>query len=443
MSTLLERIAAKARDDRKAKFSSIAHYLTPETILASLRRIPPSSAMGVDGISKDQALESFSEWSEEMIKGIFNRGYQAPPVKRVYIPKPGRKDQRPIGIPTIADRALQKATAEVLNPIFEQNFLVSSFGGRPKVGAHNAICTLCDIFCNRKVNWAYEADLKNFFGSLSHEWAMKFMGHRVSDPRILNLIRRWLKAGVLEEGAVSESSVGTPQGGPISVLISNLYLHYVLDIWFDRIVKPHMKGEVHIIRYLDDFIVCFQYHSDAKRFEAVLPKRLAKFGLKLEPSKTRLVRFGRFAKRDDAIANKKTATLYFLGFTLYCSKTMKGKFKVGIITERKRRARTKLKIKELLLRNRHLPIPIQHKRICQVLRGMFNYYGLGGNHRSILTLRRFTEVFWRKSLSKRSQKGRYTWKRYEKTLKYFPLPAARLYLPYSQFPSKSLLQIIG
>ncbi|WP_392714267.1 reverse transcriptase domain-containing protein [Rhizobium ruizarguesonis] len=206
-------------------------------------RIPKRSAVGVDGQTAAAAKESFGEWIEPMLQSIHRQGYRAPAVRRVYIPKPGKTEKRPLGVPTVSDRALQRSTAEVLSAIYEQDFLPCSFGGRPKLSAHHALSTLNEVIAGGKISWVLEADLKNYFGSLSHEWLLRFVEHRVGDPRVISLIRRWLKAGVLEDGAIHPSDEGTPQGGSISVLLSNVYLHYVLDLWFERVVKVQLKGE--------------------------------------------------------------------------------------------------------------------------------------------------------------------------------------------------------
>ncbi|MEE9903806.1 MAG: hypothetical protein K4305_00015 [Chlorobium sp.] len=288
METGLEQIAEKARSDAKLRFTSLAHHITRERVWKNLKQIPGTTAPGTDGQRVADAKESFEVWIEPMLQSMHRQGYKAPLIRRVYIPKPGKQEKRPLGVPCVSDRALQRTTSQVLSAIYEQDFLDCSFGGRPGRGAHNAVATLNEIIAGRKVGWVLEADLKNFFGSLDHEWVMRFVEHRVGDPRILNLIKRWLKAGVLEEGVVHPSEEGTPQGGSISVLLSNLYLHYVLDLWFEKAIKPRMEGEVYLVRYLDDFVVCFQYRSDAVRFQEVLTKRLQKFALTLEPSKTKL-----------------------------------------------------------------------------------------------------------------------------------------------------------
>jgi len=226
METKLEQIAAKARCEPKLRFTSLAHHITRDRVRKNLLQIPKSSAAGVDGQTVEAARKSFDGWIEPMLQSIHRQGYRAPDIRRVYIPKPGRTEKRPLGVPTVADRALQRSTAEVLSAIYEQDFLSCSFGGRPKLSAHHALATLNEVIAGGKIEWVLEADLKNFFGSLNHDWVLRFVAHRVGDPRLISLIRRWLKAGVLEDGKVHPNEEGTPQGGSISVLLSNLYLHY-------------------------------------------------------------------------------------------------------------------------------------------------------------------------------------------------------------------------
>ena len=239
MATKLEHIAAKARCEPKLRFTSLAHHITRERVLKNLQQIPRRSAAGVDGQSVEEAKESFEDWIGPMLGSIHRQGYKAPDIRRVYIPKPGKTEKRPLGVPTVSDRALQRSAAEVLAAIWEQDFLPCSFGGRPGLGAHHALATLNEVIAGGKIGWVLEADLKNFFGSLDHDWVLRFVAHRVGDLRLINLIRRWLKAGVLEDGAVHPNEMGTPQGGSISVLLSNLYLHYAFDLWFERVgAKP-------------------------------------------------------------------------------------------------------------------------------------------------------------------------------------------------------------
>src|SRR5437764_9764808 len=357
METKLEQIAVKARGEPNLRFTSLAHHITRDRVLENLSKIPKRSAAGVDGQTVEAAKKSFDGWIEPMLQSIPRQGYRAPDIRRVYIPKPGKTEKRPLGVPTVSDRALQRTTAEVLSAIYEQDFLPCSFGGRPKLSAHHALATLNEVIAGGMIGWVLEADLKNFFGSLNHDWVLRFVEHRVGDPRLISLIRRWLNAGVLEDGAVHPSEQGTPQGGSISVMLSNVYLHYVLDLWFERVVTPRLRGEAHMIRYIDDFVMCFQYREDALRVQDALCKRLGKFGLTLEPTKTKLVEFGRFAQRHAAKhGRKRPETIYFLGFTLYCTRNLKGNFRIGMRTERSRLQRTLRRLHDLMRRMRHLPV---------------------------------------------------------------------------------------
>jgi len=399
MATELERIAAKARCEPKLRFTSLAHHVTRDLVERNLKKIPNRSAPGCDGVTVAEAKKDFDQWIEPMLQSVHQQGYKAPPIRRVYIPKPGKQEKRPLGVPCVSDRALQRSTSEVLSAIYEQDFLPCSFGGRPGRGAHNALSTLNEVIAGKKVGWVLEADLKNFFGSLDHGWLLRFVEHRVGDPRMISLIRRWLKAGILEEDEIHPNEEGTPQGGSISVLLSNLYLHYVLDLWFERVVKSRLRGEAYLVRYIDDFVVCFQYREDAIRFQNVLRRRLGKFSLVLEPTKTKLVEFGRFAARHACKrGRKRPETIYFLGFTLYCTRNRKGNFKVGFRTEKSRLRRSMANLRDLMRRMRHLPVRVQAFNLNRVLRGHYDYYGIAGNFRALQKVHRFVERYWRKML---------------------------------------------
>ncbi|PEC50973.1 group II intron reverse transcriptase/maturase [Bacillus sp. AFS077874] len=432
MTTGLERIAVKARQDTKLQFTSLAHHITKELIWTSLNHMPKNTSPGIDGITRDMAIIEFEKWVEDMMNSIHRFGYKPPAVRRVWIPKPGKVEKRPIGVPSVADRALQRSTATVLSTIYEQDFLNCSFGGRPNRGAHNALATLNETISGKKVSWVLEADLKNFFGTLNHDWVIKFVQHRIGDPRIISLIKRWLKAGVMEGKDTYVSETGTPQGGSISVLLSNIYLHYVLDLWFERAIKPRLKGEAYLIRYIDDFVVCFQFRSDALRFGEVLKKRLTKFSLELEPNKTRLVEFGRFASKHAKQKGSKLETIYFLGFTHYCTRNRKGNFMVGRKTEKTRFKRSVNKIQETLRIIRHWSIKDQTEKLNQILRGHYNYYGIAGNLWTITKIYKITERYWRKMLSSRSQKSYITWEKFNQIKSIFPLERPKLSIPFSE-----------
>ena len=285
-----------------------------------------------------------------------------------------------------------------------------------------------------------EADLKNFFGSLSHEWMLRFVEHRVGDPRLISLIRRWLKASILEDGEVHANEEGTPQGGSISVLLSNTYLHYVLDLWFERVAKPRLRGEAYLVRYIDDFVLCFQYRADALRVQKALCQRLRKFGLTLEPTKTKLVEFGRFAQRHASKrCRNRPQTIYFLGFTLYCTRNRKGNFRVGLRTEKSRLRRSLLRLRDQMRRMQHLSVREQADILNQMLRGHYAYYGIAGNIRALQRVHRAVERYWRIMLSGRSWKGNVVWKQFQQIKERFPLVRPKLYLPYSELQALAVL----
>jgi group II intron reverse transcriptase/maturase len=395
----------------------------------------------VDGQRVPEAKENFEGWIGEMLQSVHRKGYKAPDIRRVYIPKPGKQEMRPLGVPTVSDRALQRSTAQVLSAIYEQDFLPCSFGGRPGLGAHNALATLTEVIAGTKVGWVLEADLKNFFGSLGHDWVLQFVQHRVGDPRLISLIRRWLKAGVLEDGVVTPSEMGTPQGGSISVLLSNVYLHYVLDLWFERVAKPRLRGEAYLVRYIDDFVLCFQYRDDALRLQDALRKRLGKFGLTLEPTKTKLVEFGRFAQRHAGKrGRRRPETIYFVGFTLYCTRNLKGNFKVGLRTEKSRLRRSLVSLKEQMRRIRHHTIGGQVDELNSTLRGHYAYYGVGGNIRSLQKVYRVVERYWFGMLRSRSWAGEHlTWTDYHQLKEKIPLLRPKLRLPYRALQALAVL----
>jgi RNA-directed DNA polymerase len=440
METGLERIAVKARCEPKLCFTSLAHHITQERVWENLCRIRSKSAAGVDGQTVMEAKESFEEWIAATLQSVHRQGYRAPEIRRVYIPKPGKQEMRPLGVPTVAGRALQRSVSQVLSAIYEQDFLSCSFGGRPGRGAHHALATLHERIAGGKIEWVLEADIKNFFGSLSHEWMLRFVEHRVGDQRLISLIRRWLKAGVLEKGEVHLNKEGTPQGGSISVLLSNLYLHYVLDLWFERVVKPRLRGEACMVRYIDDFVLCFQYRADALRVQEALAKRLSRFNLTLEPAKTKLVEFGRYAQRHaEKRGRKRPETIYFLGFTLYCTRNRKGNFRIGMRTEKSRLRRALMRLQEQMRLMRHSPLPEQVDHLNQMLRGHDAYYGMAGNIRSLLKVHRAVERYWRKILSSRSWHGAVPWEQFQRIKSQFPLLKPKLHFSYPELQALAKL----
>jgi group II intron reverse transcriptase/maturase len=417
----------------------LAHHIDAERLWQNLCRVPHHTAPGSDGQTADELKQDFAVWSEATLRVVHTQGDRPPPVRRTYIPKPGKRELRPLGVPCIGDRVLQRCVADVLAAIDEQDLLPCSFGGRPGVGAHHALATLHEVIAGKPVSWVYEADLRNFFGSLDHGWLLRFVPHRVGDPRLVSLIRRWLKAGGLEDGIIEPSDEGVPQGGNISVVLSNLYLHDVLDLWFERVVKPRLQGEADLIRYIDDFVVCFQHQADAHRFQQVLVKRLATFALALEPSQTRLVAFGRVAEHQAKRQGTRRETFTFLGLTLYGTRHRRGHFKVGWRTDKARLRRSLAKLHQVLQMIRHEPLNEQATQINQILRGHYAYYGIAGNLGSLLRVYRSVERYWRKMLSSRSQKAQVRWEVFLAIKRTYPLQRPKLSLPYTRLKQYAVL----
>ena len=293
--------------------------------------------------------------------------------------------------------------------------------------------------CDTPVKWILDADIRGFFGSLDHGCLLRFLEERVGDPRIISLIRRWLKAGILEEGELTANEQGTPQGGSISVLLSNLYLHQVLDLWFEQQVKPRLRGEAYLIRYIDDFVICFQFREDAERVQTVLSKRLNKFELAVEPSKTKLVKFGRFASREACVHGKRPETFSFLGFTHYGTRNRKGNYKVGRKTEKSRLRRSMVSLTALMRDIRHWSLKDQVCPLNQVLRGHYAYYGLAGNWRSLHKVYRFAERYWHKMLCSRSWAAMFTWEVFHRLRDRFPLQRPTISLTYGEMKACAVL----
>jgi group II intron reverse transcriptase/maturase len=352
------------------------------------------------------------------------------PSKRIWIPKPDGR-QRPIGIAVLEDKVVQHAVVQVLNQIYEETFLGFSYGFRPKRHQHNALDAMWVGITRRKVSWVLDADIHGFFDAVGHEWLMKFVEHRIADPRILALIRKWLRAGVSEDGQWSKTKAGTPQGSVISPLLANIYLHYVLDLWVNS-WRREAHGDVIIVRYADDWVTGFQYRNEAIRFQQEQRERLAKFGLELHHEKTRLLEFGRFAAADRSKRGEcKPETFDFLGFTHICAKTIKNnRFTVRRKTIAKRlRAKVKEVRKEIMVR-RHMPVPDQGKWLRSVINGHLNYYAVPGNKQSVDSFRSEVAKAWLRALRRRSQKGlRLTWDRIKRLVKTW-LPTAKVKHPY-------------
>lgn len=426
----LERVRQRAREDKKLRFTALYHHVYDiERLRAAYYAVKRDAAPGIDGETWEHYGENLEENLQELAERLRKRAYRAKPVRRAYIPKiDGR--QRPIGLPVLEDKIVQRAVVEVMNAIYEQDFLGFSYGFRPGRRQHVALDALSVGITTKKVNWVLDADLRAFFDTLRHEWLVKFVEHRIADRRIVRLIQRWLRAGVLEDGKRTRSEVGTVQGGSVSPLLANLYLHYVLDLWVQWWRKKRARGNVIIVRWADDFVMGFQHHAEAERFLAELKGRLAKFGLELHPEKTRLIEFGRFAAQSRrARGQGKPQTFDFLGFTHSCGKTREGWFAVLRTTMRKK-WQTKLReIKEELRRRMHAPVPDQGTYLGSVVRGHIQYYGVPRNGRAVGAFRLEVIKLWRKVLQRRSHKHRLTRERMQRLVARW-LPPVRICHPY-------------
>ncbi len=426
MRTKRRRIRAIAEADRRAKFTSLAHHLTVEALREAWKGIRKGGTPGVDGVTARQYARDLEGNLQRLHERLKAGQYRPAPVRRVYIPKKdGRR--RPIGVPVLEDKIVQRATAELLSDIYEVDFLDFSYGFRPRRSPHDALEALNEALWRQKVNYVLDVDIQSFFDRVDRTWMRQFIEHRVVDRGILRLIGRWLRAGVMEQGEVTDSGVGTPQGGSISPLLANIYLHYAFDLWADRKARARMHGQMHIIRYCDDMVIGFEHREDAERFLQALKKRLNKFGLELHPEKTRLIEFGRHAAGNRKRRGEgKPETFNFLGFTHICSRSRKGRFKVVRKTMRQRQREKMSEVSTWCRRHRHEYVREQHKHLVSILRGYYQYYGVTGNYHALATLRYHVTRTWRKWLSRRSQKGHLDWHRYNLLLKRYPLPKVYL-----------------
>ena len=428
-------IAAKARSQPKEKFVNLMHHLTFDLVKECLEKIPCKSAPGVDGMTAEAALRNLDWLLPPLLKAIHQGRYEAPPVRRVHIPK-ANGGQRPIGVPEIIDRAIQAAMAKILGEIYEQDFLKCSFGFRPKLGCHHALATIAELTHRSAMNYALEVDIRDFFGSLSHEWLRKFLGLRIGDNRVLKLIDAWLSAGVMENGKWQKMEKGTPQGGSISPLLSNIYLHYVLDLWFERKIKSRLCGKAHLVRYADDFVILFTRPEDVDVVKTLLTARLAQFGLEVSEEKTHKTELTPRENRGDGDRRSMT----FLGFNIFRAITRnRTGWKTVFQTEGGRLSRAKAAMKETLHRMMHWEVEKQAERINALLVGHFSYYGIAGNTRKIAVFRHYTVRYWRRCLSSRSQNGAMNWEKMDEILRKSSLCPARIRISYPMLESYARL----
>jgi RNA-directed DNA polymerase len=427
----LDRVRGVARKDKDARFTALLHHVTLSRLRGAYEAIQPRAAAGVDGVTWASYGQDLEANLQDLHRRVHSGNYQARPSRRAYIPKADGR-LRPLGIAALEDKIVQRAVVEVLNAVYEQDFLGFSYGFRPRRCPHDALDALATGIIRKKVNWVLDADIRDFFGRLDRVWLRKFLEHRIADRRVLRLIDKWLSAGVIEDGRWSATLEGAPQGASASPLLANVYLHYVFDLWVRHWRRRYARGDIIVTRFADDFIVGFEHHGDAKQFLYDLRERFAKFGLELHPDKTRLVEFGRYAAERRATRGVgRPETFDFLGFTHVCGRSKSGGFWLRRHTIKKR-MRAKLKaVKDQLKRRRHLPIPEQGRWLASVVRGHLQYYAVPGNSRAISAFRRQVGRLWLHTLRRRSQRHRLKWQRMERLLTRW-LPPARILHPYPE-----------
>ena len=425
----LERIRQAAREREKERFTSLLHHISVDLLGEAFGELKRNAAPGVDGLTCRDYEADLERNLADLHARVHRGAYRALPSRRVYIPKPDGR-QRPLAVAALEDKIVQRATVAVLNAIYEEDFLGFSYGFRPGRGAHDAMDALVVGIESRKVNFILDADIRSFFDTVDQEWLIRFVEHRVGDQRIIRLIRKWLRAGVLEDGVVNVSEKGTGQGAVISPLLANIYLHYGLDLWAERWRRREATGDMIIVRYADDFIVGFEHEEDARRFLDALRKRLGEFALSLNDEKTRLIEFGRFAAQNRKRRGLgKPATFNFLGFIFISGKSRRGKFQVKR-KSRGDRMRVKLQaIKQELRRRLHQPIAMQGKWLKQVVTGYFNYHAVPTNTRALAAFRDELTRSWQRILRRRSQRGPVNWEQM-RSLANTWLPRPRILHPW-------------
>jgi group II intron reverse transcriptase/maturase len=429
VSQALERIRHAARQRKEEKFTSLAHHISIALLRTAFYELKRDAAPGVDGLTWQTYEADLDRKLTDLHSRVHRGAYRALPSRRQYIPKADGR-QRPIAIAALEDKLVQRATVAVLNAIYEEDFLGFSYGFRPKRGQHDALDALCVGITSKKVNYILDADIRSFFDSVSQSQLVGFLEHRIADPRIIRLIQKWLKAGVLEDGIVSVCETGTGQGSVISPLLSNVYLHYTFDLWAERWRRREATGDMIIVRFADDIVVGFEHESDARGFWDAMRERLQEFSLSLHPEKTRLIEFGRQAAARRAQRGVgKPETFNFLGFRFICGKSRRGKF---LLRRKSRRDRMRAKLKEIkqALRERmHQPIPEQGTWLKRVVAGFYNYHAVPTNGRALWSFRNEVARRWQQTLGRRSQKGHLSWERMERLVDDW-LPRPRILHPW-------------
>lgn len=428
----LDRVRERARQDKHARFTALLHHITVDRLREAYLGLNRDASPGVDGVTWEQYGEKLEDNLLALHARLHRGAYRAKPSRRTYIPKADGR-QRPLGIATVEDKIVQRAVVEVMNAIYEQDFLGFSYGFRPGRSQHHALDALAVGIKTKKVNWVLDADLRGFFDAISHGWLVKFVEHRIGDRRMVRLIQKWLSAGVMEQGRWTTSEVGSPQGATVSPLLANIYLHYVLDLWVHQWRKRQARGDLVIVRFADDLVVGFEHEEDGRRFFEDLRGRLREFGLELHDDKTRLIEFGRYAnaKRRGRGERGAAETFSFLGFVHICGKSRRGRFLLTRHTDPKRMRATLKAINVALKRRRHDPVPEQGRWLGSVVRGYFAYFAVPTNSQVMVRFRSEVIRHWRRHLCQRSQRHRLNWRRMTRLADRW-LPPARVQHPWPE-----------
>jgi RNA-directed DNA polymerase len=427
--TQVERIGQRAKEKKGERFNNLLSAIKVPLLKEAYQRLRRDAAPGVDGLTWEEYGEHLDARLLDLQDRIHRGSYHPQPVRRVYIPK-GDGRTRPLGIPALEDKIVQEAVRRVLEPIYEREFLGFSYGFRPGRSQHDALNALAEAI-HGKVSWVLDADIRSFFDTIDFGWMQKFIEHRIADGRLVQLLMKMLHAGVMEDGELREVEKGTPQGGNVSPLLANIYLHYALDLWVQQWRKRHARGEVYIVRYADDFVMGFQYEQDARAMREALSARLAEFGLELHPDKTRVLRFGRFAHgRCDREGRKRPETFDFLGFTHIAGVDRRGAFQLRRRTSRKKRQAKLAQLSEEMRRRRHAPVHQQHAWLSRVLRGHYRYYGVPTNCPALKSFYERVRWGWHRQLQRRSQRARWNEEKRKAHEKRFPLPLPKIHHPW-------------
>jgi RNA-directed DNA polymerase len=438
VSSDLDRVRQVARKDGDVRFTALLHHVTVDRLREAYRAVRSDAAAGVDGVTwRDYGADLEANLRD--LHGRVQRGaYRAMPTRRVFIPKADGR-LRPLGIASLEDKVLQRAVVEVLNAVYEEDFLDFSYGFRPGRSQHDALDALAVGITRKKVSFVLDADIRDCFTRLDQGWLERFLEHRIADRRVLRLIQKWLRAGVIEDGEWSSTQEGTAQGASVSPLLANVFLHYVFDLWADQWRRRNARGDVILVRYADDFLVGFEDREDAERFLADLRERFAGFGLELHPDKTRLIEFGRYAaERRQARGLRKPETFEFLGLTHICAKGRRGRFKLKRITSKKKMQAKLRSVKAEMRRRMHLPLPEQGRWLARVLQGHYRYYAVPDNSKALQDFRDQVVRHWRHALARRSQKGRITWERMTRlAARWLPQPRILHPWPNARFDART------